>query len=113
MLRLLSSLTLLLLLFLLLLRRCYTGEAVPKAYHGVLHPVVVTALVANAGAALHGKLMGWSYIKAQQVYLAKVRHTKTSLVHHQLLCTNDSASYGACQPSICEYSSGGLLPSAH
>jgi hypothetical protein len=45
---------------------------VPKAYHGVLHPVVVTALVANAGAALHGKLMGWSYIKAQQVYLAKV-----------------------------------------
>ncbi|WIA09396.1 hypothetical protein OEZ85_008802 [Tetradesmus obliquus] len=47
------------------------GEAVPKAYHGVLHPVVVTALAANAGAALHGKLMGWSYIKAQQVYLAK------------------------------------------
>lgn len=48
------------------------GEAVPKAYHGILHPVVVTAVVANAGAALHGKLMGWSYIKAQQVYLAKV-----------------------------------------
>eukprot|EP00878_Enallax_costatus_P011408 GHUV01011911.1.p1 GENE.GHUV01011911.1~~GHUV01011911.1.p1 ORF type:complete len:377 (+),score=93.92 GHUV01011911.1:1322-2452(+) len=47
------------------------GEAVPKAYHGILHPVVVTAVVANAGAALHGKLMGWSYIKAQQVYLAK------------------------------------------
>jgi hypothetical protein len=49
-----------------------SGEAVPKAYHGVLHPVVVTALAANAGAALHGKLMGWSYIMAQQVYLAKV-----------------------------------------
>eukprot|EP00879_Flechtneria_rotunda_P015351 GHRR01016047.1.p1 GENE.GHRR01016047.1~~GHRR01016047.1.p1 ORF type:complete len:495 (+),score=199.38 GHRR01016047.1:155-1639(+) len=48
------------------------GEAVPKAYHGVLHPVVVTAVVANAGAALHGKLMGWSYLTAQKVYLAKV-----------------------------------------
>jgi hypothetical protein len=53
---------------------------VPKAYHGVLHPVVVTALAANAGAALHGKLMGWSYIKAQQVYLAKVRRSSKSAV---------------------------------
>ncbi len=49
------------------------GEQVPKELQGVLHPVVVTALVANAGAALHGELMGWSYTKAQQVYLAKVR----------------------------------------
>jgi hypothetical protein len=48
------------------------GSAVPKDLHGVLHPVLVTAVVANAGAALHGAIMGWSYTKAQQVYLAKV-----------------------------------------
>lgn len=48
------------------------GELVPKAYHGVLHPVLVTAVIANAGAALQGKLMGASYTKAQQIYLAKV-----------------------------------------
>jgi hypothetical protein len=45
---------------------------VPKAYHGVLHPVLVTAVVANAGLALQGSLMGWTYAKAQQAYLAKV-----------------------------------------
>jgi len=47
------------------------GCLVPKDLHGVLHPVLVTAVVANAGAALHGAIMGWSYTKAQQVYLAK------------------------------------------
>jgi hypothetical protein len=47
---------------------------VPKAYHGVLHPVLVTAVVANAGLALQGKLLGISYAAAQKAYLAKVRH---------------------------------------
>eukprot|EP00775_Hariotina_reticulata_P011013 gene11013-11167_t len=47
------------------------GELVPKAYHGVLHPVLVTAVLANAGCALQGSLLGWSYTKAQQMYLAK------------------------------------------
>ena len=45
----------------------------PKAYHGVLHPVLVTAVVANAGLALQGKLLGISYNAAQKAYLAKVR----------------------------------------
>lgn len=44
----------------------------PKAYHGVLHPVLVTAVVANAGLALQGKLLGISYNAAQKAYLAKV-----------------------------------------
>jgi hypothetical protein len=45
---------------------------VPKAYHGILHPVLVTAVVANAGLALQGKLLGISYNAAQTAYLAKV-----------------------------------------
>lgn len=44
----------------------------PKAYHGILHPVLVTAVVANAGLALQGKLLGISYNAAQTAYLAKV-----------------------------------------
>lgn len=47
------------------------GELVPKAYHGILHPVLVTAVVANAGLALQGKLLGISYNAAQTAYLAK------------------------------------------
>lgn len=31
------------------------------------------ALTANAGAALHGKIMGLSYSEAQKVYYSKVR----------------------------------------
>lgn len=55
------------------------GELVPKAYHGVLHPVLVTAVVANAGLALQGKLLGISYAAAQKAYLAKVRaHSNSS-----------------------------------
>jgi hypothetical protein len=49
-----------------------SGELVPKAYHGVLHPVLVTAVVANAGLALQSKLLGISYAAAQKAYLAKV-----------------------------------------
>lgn len=56
------------------------GEAVPKDLHGILHPVVVTALVANAGAALHGAIMGWSYDMSQKVYLAKVGCADLSFV---------------------------------
>jgi hypothetical protein len=40
----------------------------------VLHPVLVTAVVANAGLALQGKLLGISYAAAQKAYLAKVRN---------------------------------------
>lgn len=39
----------------------------------IAHPVVVTAVVANAGAALHGQIMGLSYFDAQKVYYSKVR----------------------------------------
>lgn len=39
----------------------------------MLHPVVVTAVIANAGAALWGSLQGLSYAAAQKVYLAKAR----------------------------------------
>jgi len=56
-----------------LLVAAVTGELVPKAYHGVLHPVLVTAVVANAGLALQGNLLGISYAAAQKAYLAKVR----------------------------------------
>lgn len=63
---------------------CAAGEAVPKKYHGILHPVVVTAVIANAGAALHGQLLGWSYIKAQQVYLTKVRRCCKTHRHEEL-----------------------------
>ncbi|GFR50813.1 hypothetical protein Agub_g13088 [Astrephomene gubernaculifera] len=47
------------------------GNAVPKTLQGLLHPVVVTALVANAGAALHGSVFGVSYDTALKLY-----HTK-------------------------------------
>lgn len=48
------------------------GSQVPKGLQGVFHPVLVTAVVANAGVALHGALMGLDYNTAQKVYLAKV-----------------------------------------
>jgi len=47
------------------------GERVPKGMQGALHPVVVTALVANGGVALQGALRGVSYESAQQSYLNK------------------------------------------
>jgi hypothetical protein len=59
-----------------------SGELVPKAYHGVLHPVLVTAVVANAGLALQSKLLGISYAAAQKAYLAKV----TPAAIHTLCC---------------------------
>lgn len=40
---------------------------------GLLHPVVVTALVANAGAALHGVVYGVNYDAALKLYYSKVR----------------------------------------
>lgn len=52
----------------------------PKAYHGVLHPVLVTAVVANAGLALQGKLLGISYAAAQKAYLAKVGNRRGWIV---------------------------------
>jgi hypothetical protein len=48
------------------------GNLVPGKLHGVLHPVVVTAIIANAGAALYGTVRGLSYDVSQKVYLAKV-----------------------------------------
>ncbi len=48
------------------LRLAHTPQA-------VLHPVVMTALVANAGAALHGIIMKVDYTQAQKVYYSKVR----------------------------------------
>jgi putative effector of murein hydrolase len=47
------------------------GCLVPKNLHGVLHPVVVCAVLANAGAALHGSIVGWSYSASLKAYLAK------------------------------------------
>lgn len=47
------------------------GERVPKAAQGVLHPVVVTALVANAGVAAQGALRGLPYAASQAAYLNK------------------------------------------
>lgn len=47
------------------------GDRVPKGMQGVLHPVVVTALVANAGVALQGSLQGLSYAASQKAYLNK------------------------------------------
>lgn len=43
----------------------------PKKYHGVMHPVVVTSLLANAGIALQGALQGWDYATSQKMYLTK------------------------------------------
>ncbi|KAG2454150.1 hypothetical protein HYH02_001186 [Chlamydomonas schloesseri] len=47
------------------------GNAVPKTLQGLLHPVVVTALVANAGAALHGAVYGVSYDASLKMYYSK------------------------------------------
>jgi len=47
------------------------GNAVPGKYHGYLHPVVVTALVANAGAALYGNVIGVDYDTALKIYYSK------------------------------------------
>lgn len=47
------------------------GNLVPGKYHGVLHPVLITAVIGNLGAALHGYLRGLAYDAAQTVYLAK------------------------------------------
>lgn len=62
---------------------CPAGELVPKAYHGVLHPVLVTAVVANAGLALQGKLLGISYAAAQTAYLAKVSSCPETHCNHR------------------------------
>lgn len=48
----------------------------------MLHPVVMCALVANAGAALHGAIMHLSYEAAQRAYYTKVRGTAWWLRHH-------------------------------
>lgn len=47
------------------------GNLVPAQYQGVLHPVVVTAFISNAGVAFHGALRGLAYDASQKVYLAK------------------------------------------
>ncbi|GLI65279.1 hypothetical protein VaNZ11_008771, partial [Volvox africanus] len=47
------------------------GNAVPKNLQGLLHPVVVTAIVANAGAALHGIVYGVGYDTALKMYYSK------------------------------------------
>lgn len=47
------------------------GNAVPKSLQGLLHPVVVTALVANAGAAVHGMVYGVEYDAALKMYYSK------------------------------------------
>jgi hypothetical protein len=47
------------------------GSLVPKHLHGVLHPVVVCAVLANAGAALHGAVVGWSYDASLLAYMTK------------------------------------------
>ncbi|KAF5828144.1 LrgB-like family-domain-containing protein [Dunaliella salina] len=47
------------------------GSAMPKGVQAVLHPVVMCALVANAGAAVHGSIMNVSYETAQKVYYSK------------------------------------------
>lgn len=57
----------------------------PKAYHGVLHPVLVTAVVANAGLALQGKLLGISYAAAQKAYLAKVGNRRGWIVRNRVV----------------------------
>jgi len=48
------------------------GNLVPGKLHGVLHPVVVTAVISNAGAALYGAVRGLDYSLSQKIYLAKV-----------------------------------------
>ncbi len=52
------------------------GCLVPAALQGVLHPVVVTAVIGNAGVALLGSLQGLTYQAAQKAYLAKVRRPR-------------------------------------
>ncbi len=51
----------------------------PSATQGVLHPVVMTALVANGGAALHASLRGLDYTMAQKVYYSKVQFLTSQL----------------------------------
>jgi hypothetical protein len=54
--------------------RAYTHTRARAHTHtqALLHPVVVTALVANAGAALHGAVYGVSYDTALKMYYSKV-----------------------------------------
>lgn len=47
------------------------GNAVPKSMQGLLHPVVVTAVAANAAAALHGALYGVGYDAALKMFYSK------------------------------------------
>ncbi|KAG2487871.1 hypothetical protein HYH03_013584 [Edaphochlamys debaryana] len=47
------------------------GNAVPKTLQGLLHPVVVTALAANGGAALHGAVYGVAYDTSLKMYYSK------------------------------------------
>lgn len=47
------------------------GNLVPKALQGVLHPVVVTSVIGNAGAALWGNMTGLAYDTSLKAYFAK------------------------------------------
>eukprot|EP00798_Chlamydomonas_sp_ICE-L_P007234 gene7234-342_t len=47
------------------------GNLVPGNLHGILHPVVVTALVANGCTAFYASVIGQTYHGALQAYLAK------------------------------------------
>lgn len=53
------------------------GCLVPKGLQVLAHPVIVTAAVANAGAALHGAVRGISYDNALKVYFSKVGRKRT------------------------------------
>uniref|UniRef100_A0A7R9VAA3 LrgB-like protein n=1 Tax=Chlamydomonas euryale TaxID=1486919 RepID=A0A7R9VAA3_9CHLO len=47
------------------------GNAVPRSFQGILHPVLSTALAGNMGCAMYGALSGVGYEMAQKMYLAK------------------------------------------
>lgn len=47
------------------------GCAVPKDLQGLLHPVVVTAVLANLGAAAIGALNGYDYLYSLKAFYAK------------------------------------------
>lgn len=48
------------------------GSLLPPPANRILHPIIVTCLVINAGAAVFGLATGMSYQQTLQSYLTKV-----------------------------------------
>lgn len=57
------------------------GSLLPAPANKILHPIIVTGLSVNAGAAVFGAATGMGYHSVLQGYLTKVRCSSLTALH--------------------------------